>query len=443
MRAALLPTFALLLAACGARSTLVPSDSASTRGNGGAGGASSSSVTSGSSSSASSSVGGGYPGCDALVVVDPVAVAPTPTLARAPEIGLPDQSGEVFLSFIEATFDAPGALRAVRMAPFVEWPPPEFGAFLDLDTDIFDYVTGPGPAGPVALLRHASGGGEALLATTFLPHIEGIGLFSGGDDLLFVTAIPDRYFAAQADEVPGYNVLDVGSYQPNSLPQSEDPYVCITSRVLGAAVPSGTGFLAAFAEPNPPKPATCDPLFPLPGSVVSLMRYESPAGFGSFLDRKQGERLGAVEPLVHLKMAPASFGAWVVFQTDGSTSRVQPGVVALRVDTGAQQLVPGEIIRVSPDGVTWGPIAVAALGDALVVAWVEAIDPSAPTIMVQIVAPDGTLGAATSIPTNVAWLKDRLRLQASADARGILVAWESDLGAALIGLARIDCIGGL
>lgn len=443
MRAALLPTLAFLLAACGARTT-VPFESSGAQGSGaagGAGGSGSSSVTSTSSSmTTSSSTGGGGSVCDALVLVNPVTVAPTPSLARAPQIGVPDDSGDMFLAFIEAPFDAPGLLRAARMLPFSVWPP-EFGGILDLETDIIDYVTGPGPAGPVGLLRHGSDG-AGFLATTFLPQLEGITFVTGGDGVLFVTAIPDRYLGAQASQAPGYDVLDVGSYQPGSLPQSEGPDVCITSSVLGAAVNSGTGFIAAFVEPSAPEP-TCNPQFPLPGSDISLMRYESPPGLGSSLDRKEGERLSAVEPILHLQMTPASFGAWVVVQTDGSTSRVQPGIAAFRVDAGAQRLVPDEIIRVSPDGVTWGPIAVAALGDALAVAWVEAIDPSAPTIVVQIVEPGGALGAAVAIPTHEAWFAgEGLRLHASPDGRGLLVAWDGNNGGALIGLARLDCIGG-
>lgn len=439
MRASLLP-FLALLAACGARTSFVTSDAASTSGSGGAGGAGSTSVTSSSSTSSSSSTGGGSSGCDALVVVDPITVAPTPTLARAPEIGLLDASGELFLSFIEAPPGTPGLLRAVRMAPFAVWPP-EFGAYVDLDADVLDYVAGPGPSGPVGLLRHGTGG-QTFLATTFLPQLEGVPLSTGQDDLLFVAAIPDRYLAAQASQAPSYNVLGVGSYQPSSLPQSEDPLLCITTRVLGAGVPSGSGFLAGFVEPDPSEPS-CDPGAPLPGTVVSLMRYESPPEPGSFLERKQGERFVAIEPIAHLHLAPASFGAWAVFQTDGSTSLTFPPVVAARIDSSAQPLVPGELIGVAPDGVTAGPIAVAALGDALVVAWVENLDPSAPTIIVQIVEPDGSLGAATSFSTQEAWLSGRIRLQASADGRGLLAAWDGNFDGALIGLARLDCVNAL
>jgi hypothetical protein len=440
MRAALFP-FLALLAACGARTSLVTSDAASTSGSGGGGaGGSSVTVTSSSSTGSSSGGAGGSSGCDALVVVEPVTVAPTPTLARAPEIGLPDASGEFFLSFIEGPSETPGLLRAVRMAPFTVWPP-EFGAYLDLDTDILDYVAGPGPAGPVALIHHGSGG-LTFIATTFLPQLDSVPIGSGETDLLFVTGIPDRSLFAQAYPSPSNSVLNVGSYQPGSLPQTEEPLICITSPELGAAVPSGSGFLAAFVEPNPPE-SSCEPDAPLPGTVVSLMRYESPVAPGSFLERKQGARFVASEPIAHLHLAPTSFGAWVVFQTDGSTSLTFPQVVAARVDFSGQPVVPGELIGVSPDGVTSGPIAVAALGDAVAVAWIETLDPTTPRVVIQIVGPDGSLGAATSFLTEEAWFSRRIRLQASADGRGLLAAWEGNFGDVLIGMARIDCVGGL
>lgn len=98
----------------------------------------------------------------------------------------------------------------------------------------------------------------------------------------------------------------------------------------------------------------------------------------------------------------------------------------------------------SPEGIGWPTIAAATLvGDALAVAHVDTLDPSAPTIVVQIAKPDGTLGPATSIPTNDAWLTGRVELQASPDGRSLLVAWEAAQDQPRIALARIDCVTAL
>jgi hypothetical protein len=47
------------------------------------------------------------------------------------------------------------------------------------------------------------------------------------------------------------------------------------------------------------------------------------------------------------------------------------------------------------------------------------------------------------VPTNAAWLSGRVRMLASPDRRSLLVAWEAGFDDAHIGLARIDCVGGL
>lgn len=439
--------FALLAAACGARDSLQVSDavtSAQASGPGGAGGRGGSgpggsvSVTAGSSSSGVVVT----PSCDALVVIEPIVAAATPPLARAPEIGTLPSTGEVFLSYIEAPPSTPGVLGAGQMKPFATWPP-EITGLVDLTSDVLDYITGPGPEGPVALIRHGMGE-SSHLAMQLLPQIDGISLFTGSDDVLFAAAIPDRYLAAQLTLTPGYHVLQVGSYQPSSLPQNEEPLLCLLGGARGAGVPSGSGFLVALSEPDPPEPG-CS-LTPPPGSVVSLMRYESPAEPGSFLVRTQGDRIFTrPDPLARILLTPASFGAWVVFQSEGSPSVTPPPIFAARVGANGKLLAPNEPpVAVSPDSVVSSPIAATALGDSVAVAWIENLDPSSPVIVVQIVRPDGSLGAATSFPTANLWLTgQRMGMVASADATSLLLAWEGGLGEPHLGLARIDCVMGL
>ena len=95
-------------------------------------------------------------------------------------------------------------------------------------------------------------------------------------------------------------MLKVESYQTGSLPQSEDPLVCVSSRVLASAVPSGQGFLAAFNVPNPPE-MPCRMGGMGPGTVVTLMRYDAPTELGSFLTATEGDRaVVASEPLANV-----------------------------------------------------------------------------------------------------------------------------------------------
>lgn len=426
-------------AACGSRSDIASQEPASSGGTGGGGATAGTTSTSTTSTSTTSTGTGGSIECADLSVT-PVAVVPSPGVARAPEIALLPSSGEVVVAFLDAPEGADTSLVAGRADVFGAWPP-AFDELAVWSTGITRFATGPGPAGPAALLHHTSG--TATLATTFFPDISiAEAPLTAGDEILFATAIPDRYLFGQAYTTPEYDVLDLGSYQPSSLPQSEEPLVCLTSRVLGAAIPSGPGFLAAYLEPDPPEPG-CNPQSTGPGTVLSVSRYEAPPGAGTFLTRTQGVRLAHFEPIVNLGLAPASFGGWVVFQTDGSTSRSAPPVSAFRVDTAGQALDPGESIAVSPGGAVVPAVAVAALGDTLAVAWIDAIDPSAPVIAVQLVLPGGALGPATSIPTNEAWYAGHLRLLASPGGDSLIVSWESSPGDTRAALARIDCVNPL
>ena len=87
-------------------------------------------------------------------------------------------------------------------------------------------------------------------------------------------------------------------------------------------------------------------------------------------------------------------------------------------------------------------MAVAALGGGFVVAVVDFLDPSAPTILLSVYSEAGQLLTETSFSTNGAWLNgDRLSLIASPDARSFLVGWtgnESAPGSELF-VRRFDC----
>jgi hypothetical protein len=73
-----------------------------------------------------------------------------------------------------------------------------------------------------------------------------------------------------------------------------------------------------------------------------------------------------------------------------------------------------------------------------VIAWVDAIDPSAPLILVRRVRADGSIVAETSIPTLAAFLSGKLRMVTSPDQRHLLLAWTADVNKS-VGVAKVSC----
>jgi hypothetical protein len=425
-----LAALALALAGCGARSSLEVDGAI---GAGGAGGASSTDV----SSSVSVGTGGSAPSCDSLVLVDPIVPLPSPAaVTRAPELGLLPE-GDAWLSVIESGPGVPGLLRVGRTNAFTSWPP-DYQAMVELDPGVTDYVTGPGVGAPVALLEKPSG---PFLATSMLSTIEGIPFDTAGAPL-FAVGIPDRFLAASGFPSPDYDVLNVESYQPSALPLTEPPLVCTDRPSRAAAVPTSDGFLAAYATTNPPE---CTPDGPRRPSVVMVVHHTAGPGLGSPLAYEETDYVVMDDTVLHVALAPASFGAWEVFQAAGDSAFQPPPIMAQKLGpTGLALGRDAAYFPVSPEGVSTPLVSVTTLGDALVVAWIDNVDPSAPTIIVQLVRPDGSLGASASIPTNAVWQTGRLRMTASADLQHLLVAWEGSLDEVpTVGLARLDCFTGL
>lgn len=377
--------------------------------------------------------GAGGPACVGLSLLDPVVPLGVAAEVRAPEISVaPDGGG--FITYIEAPTGVAGPLKIARLDAFETWPPSAPAEPKDLTLGVEDYVAGPGPGGPVALIQRPL---DTTMATQLLPTLEETFFAGQTDETLFAVGIEGRTLAAGITTTP-YDYLVVGSYQPGGLPQSEPPLVCSSSRVLAAAIPAGSGFLAAFTEPNPPGGACPSPSLP----IISLMRYESGAQPGASLMITEGDKLVSDDTVMHVALAPAPFGAWRVHQLAGDNARSPPPIMATRFDPSGVSLSPGSGdpgVAVSPDGYTSPRVAVAAFGDHLAVAWVDAIDPSSPTIVIQLVTSGATLGPSASIPTSVVWQTGRIRLLSSPDAQSLLVAWEGGVGEAQIGLARLDC----
>jgi hypothetical protein len=145
-----------------------------------------------------------------------------------------------------------------------------------------------------------------------------------------------------------------------------------------------------------------------------------------------------MDDLVYARILPRNGGAWVLHRESGASALIQPPGMALRLDAGTPA---GEEFPVTPPGA--GRMASAAFGDGFVVAFVDAIDPSAPTVVVRVYDANGTLAAESAFGTSAAWLQgDRLTLVASPDARSFLVGWigEKASPGAETFLHRFDCV---
>lgn len=394
----------------------------------GAGGAPSTSASSGSSSatvSASSSgtgAGGAIGPCDGLALSgEPISMAasgsqldPALTVSKDGEAVLVHRRDSIPL-LVFARFDAWGSM----------WPKsleqegiPEFN-FLD------GFIVGPGPKGPSLIGNQGPVDGSIFFANTFIDVLDGQSFESGPRRELFIARFDDRWLVALGNDIEGsrLSLYELGVPWKNSaawgcgaMPNaSSTPVFAATSAVAGGqlvAVSSGAPFGACESTPEPGPPTRLQVGHFAPGLKATL-----------------GSELELPEPVAHLAVAPRALtageagGAWLVYQSDGSTSLIPPPIMVARLD--ALGALIGAPFPVTSDGVTQGPMAAAALGERLVVVWYEAIDDGPPSLVAQLVEPDGSLGAYAWL-TSEPWIQPaRLALLGSPDGTQFAVAWES------------------
>ncbi len=142
--------------------------------------------------------------------------------------------------------------------------------------------------------------------------------------------------------------------------------------------------------------------------------------------------------MVYARLLPGKTNPWLVFRESGASAVLQPPGMALPIGLHGGS---GAAFPITDAGA--GQMAVAALDDGLVVATVDAVDPSAPTIILRVYSSAGLVIAATSFSTNNAWLSgDRLALVASPDGTRFLVGWtgfKATPGTALF-VRRFGCV---
>lgn len=434
-----------LASACGAKSQLREDGSAASGAGGDAATTTGATTTTTASTTGGTTTGvGGGASCDALTVLDPVPIPSAAGVGWAPSI-LSAPDGYVYHFSIEPTSGVGTALVVRVLDALAAWPPSPAEP-KTIAAPIADYAVGKGPSGPSGLLLHEGAG--TTVATQLIPTLDEVdaGVLSDGRPLTIAgvgMGGPQAFLFAEVWKggIPGVH-LNVGSYQLGGLPQQEPPEACISSQGVGGVVPVDNGFLGAFGVTDPIGLFDCgDPLY---ASAVNVGRYDV-VNATPELGYTEGTYLQTKDRLEHVAIARASFGAWVVYQGAGLDAEVPPPIFAFQVDAAGKPIGGGAPMQipVSPNG-SFPDMAVATMGDALAVAWVDVVDPSAPTIGVQVVMPDLSLGPATSFGTNALWFTGRLGLLGSPQLGTLLVSWESVMDDTWQrALARIDCVGAL
>lgn len=382
--------------------------------------------------------GGGGAGGNGLactkLVVQPTMIAMTALQQSSPRVGLDPLTGHVVYTFLNGVAAGGGALYAMTANAFDAWPPMWTPALM-ADMAVQSYALGEGPTGPVALVRHVNA--PPRLIDAFVPQIHFVDTpITDEGEPLFATAIDKRFFWGHRFDTGAYDVLHLGSFQPGSIPQSEQPLLCTKSPIRALGQPSNGGFLAALLAPN--AAGGCDPANPQAGTNVSIVRYDSSDVPGAPLKQSPGWGFSLVEAVVNLGLARTpDGGGWLVFQTDGSTSESIPPAMASRLTPSGYAVGDGGTDLISAGGVILGALKAAAIGDTLAAAWVDAIDPSAPTIQIQLYDLGKPLGPSTTILTNDAWYDADLQILASSEKRSLLVAWTTK---SITAFARVDCV---
>ncbi len=220
-------------------------------------------------------------------------------------------------------------------------------------------------------------------------------------------------------------VLDQNGVIVNSPPPScaSTPHVADVSR-------RQTRFLLAHSAA--PGGAACDAQnIPGPANRVVLRRIDA-----------QGEQVDEVysgaDDIVYLRLLPTQGGSWLVVHESGASAEIQPAATARKIMQGG---MTGPAFTVTNDGTSL--VAAGSLGDGLISAFIDTLDPSAPTVLLRVYDPDGIASGATSFSTNGQWLvPDRMSVVGSPDGTSFLIAWtgiSSFDSPSRIFVRRFDC----
>jgi hypothetical protein len=410
-------------------------------GPGGSGGAASSGPSSGGAGGAGA--GGGSSPCESFVMAGP------PVLVEPPNVG--DQDAPVLAL---SSDDADTATVAFRHAPYLDlypdevayasfppwgtWPTaavgpsahaisglPQSFAISQSPGDSFNLLSAPGDASVAgawfvprvappkaslgATMVSSAATRAAFVASKGTRHLLGHeGASAGGSSILAGVAASDP----EGGGVVTLNVF-LGCASGGPMP--------------AAAVPSGDGWLVAFAN-GASSPGCLDPELPGPPHAIHVVHLLDNGDYST------GAMLAQGGPIAQIAMAPRSDGAWIIWQR-ASGGQIAP-IEAVRLDV-AGEVVLGPI-DVAPSASEPVSFAVDRLGDELAIAYEFAgLNARAPGIVAGRVRDDGVLVAAGSLDGPILTGPPSVIGAPSGDR--ILVAFGVLGDHPEVGLVRFDC----
>ncbi len=127
----------------------------------------------------------------------------------------------------------------------------------------------------------------------------------------------------------------------------------------------------------------------------------------------------------YVRLVPHSEGAWLVYQFAGLTAEQPPPLMAMRIgEDGSVSIEPTPLL----DGAQFfEEPAVTAMGDKLMIAWVDTFDPSGETtIMMRVFDEVGT--QLTDSGYSRVGVGMRLTALGSPDGQHVVVGWAEQTG---------------
>jgi hypothetical protein len=456
----------LVLAACGARSSLLPGEEAAS-GGGGSGGTASGGggagpgTTSSTSVTTSSSGGGGAGGavsgvCDGLVVDGP-PLSPTPLVGNkqaAPWLArTAKDGGAAALVYLETENQLGGFWQSSSAAlpdAWGAWPAALGPSAIHGLTNGF--AIGPGEDGRFSMLTsdepNDAGGPTGMVMWAPKAGV------SGAEGQFFDDVLPGFPVLASSNgdgHLAGFQRVVGGDLHHLELgwvtlggPQLSfyDPAACsIFAPLSGEAIPVGEGFLAAFSSGRPfgscltdqfpDGPPTRVQIVTIPGHPVNptlMSEYDQPDQY-----------------VFQTHLAPTAGGAWAAWERIPFEPPFQRRIQLVRLDATG---VPGggAILEVGY-GTVAAPFAIAGLGKRVAFATMVEASEAGPHVSVWLLDEDGSpLGQAAFQAEPGFFLDYSVTLLASPAGDHLLVAWSESSAInnddRRVVVARLACTGG-
>lgn len=393
--------------------------------------------------------------CEVLLLAHP-ARGSLPSLGRDIHIApLGNERAEYFVSFVTGA-DVVGEplMGATMRDPFSTWPPriedaTERHPFAFTHTHARVTGTTGGSRPEPALLVDGT-----TLVRPDLPPVS-LSTFGDGNAAWFASSIGTRTLIGSAhrmDDAAGAGFFSylLTSFDGNvRLVEPMEPLcVALTPHLAVSELPPSAprrGFLVAMSVPATSS-EQCD-VEAVP-TVIALERYLVPPSASATLEHAGGVRVDAGGLLTGVQLVSSPTGAWLVFEAirDGASQTIH----AIPLDADGNPLAPpvavgpaAGIEPVFPGGpiVRPRPFATSLIGDDLVVAAADEASTKR-SIDVQLVRPDGTLGAHAILasPDDGALFFD-VQLASDPERRGLVVSWsQGPLIGQSSGMARLDCL---